>query len=118
MIRIRCTPYTFELLFGKEGKELADLLIAALEDYLNNLDYSNPGQTSDMIQNLAEALYELKLWPVKGHSPRCHIRLYVLHEMIEIARKYHEKTGKYKAKQLQMYLIDIERKMSDVKWGD
>ena len=116
MLRIRCTPYTFELLFGKEGKEFSDLLIAALDDYLSNLDYSNPGQSSEMLQQLSEALYELRLWPLKGHSPRCHIRLYVLHEMIDIVRKYNEKTGNYSLKRLWMYLTEIEKKMSDVKW--
>ena len=116
-MRMCCTPDTFVLSFGKEGKQLSDLLIQVLEDYLKDIDFTNlRGIGPDGVKMIANALYDLKSAPCTAYTPRCHVKLWMLYEFANIARKYAEKEKKQQARFLAAYLDDIYKKMKDIKW--
>lgn len=126
-MRIRCVPSTFELMFGKEGKDYSDLLIQALEDFLSELNYGAvslaasagiDGLSATGVKQIADALYELKLSHVNGMTPRCTVSLMTIYNLQDIVGKYADKTKDHRCRFLRMYLRDIGTKMQDVKWGD
>ena len=114
---LRATISKIELLFSKNNKPFSDLLIRILEDYLFKADLNDLGiMTADSVKNIVDALYELKLSPAKGFSPRCHITLSTLFEIQKIVEEYSKAGNSIPARFLAVNLHDMYEELSKMKY--
>lgn len=114
---LKATISKIELLFSKNNKPFSDLLIKILEDYLSKADPKDLGDMpADSAKDIADALYELKLSPAKGFSPRCHIKLSTLFEIQKIVEKYSATGNSIPTRFLAVNLHDMYEKLSQMKY--